>query len=66
MGKNNFHYMLTLADNGKGIPKEIDIENVESLGLQLVNILVEQIDGCMKLERSHGTKFIIWFSDVET
>ena len=42
---NNFCYRLTVADNEKGIPKEIDFQNVKSLGLQLVNILIEQIDG---------------------
>ena len=53
--------MLTVADNGKGIPEEIDFENADSLGLQLVNILVEQIDGCIELKRNHGTEFTIWF-----
>jgi hypothetical protein len=37
-----------------------------SLGLQLVNILVEHIDGCIKLERDQGTKFTIWFNDIQT
>ncbi|MCC4771600.1 PAS domain S-box protein [Methanosarcina sp. DH2] len=63
--KKGFHYTLEVSDNGKGIPEGIDIENSTSLGLQLVNILVEQIDGCIKLERDQGTKFTIWFSDIE-
>lgn len=57
--KRDFDYALTVADNGRGIPESIDFKNVESLGLQLVNILVEQIDGCIKLERDQGTKFIL-------
>lgn len=65
IGKKDFHYVLEVSDNGKGIPEEIDFENSSSLGLQLVNILVEQIDGCIKLERDQGTKFTIWFSDIE-
>ena len=64
--KNGFHYILTVADNGKGIPEEIEFPNTDSLGLQLVNILVEQIDGCIELKRNHGTEFTIWFSNVET
>jgi PAS domain S-box-containing protein len=64
--KNGFHYILTVSDNGKGIPEETDIENSNSLGLQLVNILVEQIDGCIEVERGQGTRFTIWFSDIET
>jgi PAS domain S-box-containing protein len=59
---NNFRYMLIVADNGTGIPKEVDFQNTESLGLQLVNILVEQIGGCIELKKSQGTKYIIYFS----
>ncbi|AKB22276.1 sensory transduction histidine kinase [Methanosarcina sp. WH1] len=62
---NGFHYTLEVSDNGKGIPEEIYIENSDSLGLQLVNILVEQIDGCINLERGKGTKFTILFNDIE-
>jgi len=64
-GEKNFHYILEVSDNGKGIPQEIDFPCEDSLGLQLVKILVEQIDGCIKLERDQGTKFTIWFSDIE-
>lgn len=42
---------LIFADNGKGVPEELDIKNPESLGLQLVNALVGQIDGDLELER---------------
>jgi len=63
--EKKFQYILTVADNGRGIPVDIDLEDVKSLGLQLVNILVEQIDGCIELKRSQGAKFTIWFSDVE-
>ena len=65
MEKNSFNYVLTVADNGKGIPEEIEFQNADSLGLQLVNILVEQLDGCMELKRNHGTEFIIWFNNME-
>jgi len=63
--KNDFHYILTVADNGIGIPEEIEFPDMDSLGLQLVNILVEQIDGCVELNRDEGTKFSIWFSNTE-
>lgn len=62
---DNFRYILRVADNGKGISKEIEIENADSLGLQLVNILVDQIDGCVELSRNCGTEFTIWFGDKE-
>ncbi len=56
------HYKLVFADNGRGFPEEIDFKNPATLGLQLVNALVEQIDGCIELKRDHGTEFNIWFS----
>ncbi len=65
MEKNGFHYVLIVADNGKGIPEKIEFKNADSLGLQLVNILVEQVDGCMELKRNHGTEFTIWFNNID-
>jgi two-component sensor histidine kinase len=65
MEERDFDYILKVSDNGKGIPEEIDFQNVDSLGLKLVNILAEQIDGCIELRRNHGTEFIIWFSNIE-
>ncbi|RPJ64609.1 MAG: sensor histidine kinase, partial [Alphaproteobacteria bacterium] len=63
--RDDFHYILTVADNGNGIPEEIDFQNADSLGLQLVNILVDQIDGSIELNRDKGAKFVISFSDIE-
>ena len=54
-------YKLVFADNGTGIPEEIDLINSDTLGLQLVYALVEQIDGHIELKRDHGTEFIILF-----
>jgi two-component system, sensor histidine kinase PdtaS len=65
INKTNLEYILVISDNGKGLPEYIDLECVDSLGLQLVHILVEQIDGCIEIERNNGTKFTIWFSDAE-
>jgi two-component sensor histidine kinase len=55
-------YILAVADNGRGIPEKIDFQNTNSLGLQLINILVEQIDGCIKFKRDKGIEFEIWFN----
>lgn len=54
---------LTIADNGKGIPPEIDIRNTSSLGLRLATILVEeQLSGKIDVKRGKGTEFDITFS----
>jgi two-component sensor histidine kinase len=56
---------LTISDNGKGIPENVELESLESLGLQLVNILVDQLDGEIGLKREQGTEFRITFNVVE-
>lgn len=52
---------LTVADNGIGMPGDLDLTNSGSLGLKLVKILTDQIDGQIELDRSEGTKFRIGF-----
>ncbi|MGB9939844.1 CHASE4 domain-containing protein [Methanosarcina sp.] len=54
-------YRLIYADNGRGFPEELDFKNSETLGLQLVNALIDQIEGSLDLERGKGVKFIIKF-----
>ena len=58
-------YELTVSDNGIGFPEDLDFRNTNSLGLQLVNNLVEQIDGEITLEYGQGTKFTIIFKEMK-
>jgi PAS domain S-box-containing protein len=46
--------ILTIADNGKGLPDNFDHKNINSLGLQLVNTLTEQIDGTVEFKQRDG------------
>ena len=50
---------LVVSDNGIGFPQNVDFQNTPSLGLQLVNTLVSQIKGEIKLEVDNGTRFIL-------
>lgn len=59
--KNEGNFILQVADDGVGISTEIDIKNTSSLGLQLVDLLTEQIEGTLDLDRKNGTKFTIRF-----
>jgi two-component sensor histidine kinase len=52
---------LTVSDNGIGFPEQIDFRKSPSLGLTLINSLVEQLDGTMELDRRGGTAFTITF-----
>lgn len=56
-------FTLVYSDNGGRFPENIDFKNPETLGLQLVNALVEQLDGTIELEKGEETKFTIKFDD---
>jgi len=58
-------FSLTISDNGIGIPKDVELASFDSLGLKLVNTLVDQLDGEVKLIRVQGTKFRITFKVME-
>ncbi|MFA4876012.1 MAG: PAS domain S-box protein [Methanoregula sp.] len=46
-------------DDGAGLPRGFDWKNTESLGLRLVNNLVDQLSGTIELGEGEGTTFII-------
>ncbi len=50
---------LVYQDNGDGLPPGFDWRNTESLGLRLVNSLVDQLDGTIEQGAGPGTIFII-------
>ncbi len=60
----NGNFILTVGDNGLGLPAGLDMESLNSLGLVLVNNLVEQIDGKLTLYTKEGTTFKIAFKEV--
>ncbi|MCI0716804.1 MAG: ATP-binding protein, partial [Chlorobi bacterium] len=60
---HNNHYELVVKDNGVGFPHNIDFKNTSSLGLQLVNTLVGQIDGEIEMENHAGTAYRIRFTN---
>jgi len=64
-GNKSTGFILTVSDNGSGIPENLDIEDLGSLGLQLVTSLVDQLDGELELKRKNGTEFTIRFAVTE-
>lgn len=58
------NFTLVVADNGVGLPKSVDINNPQRLGLQLVVSLTSQLDGKIYLDTSKGTKFTIKFKEL--
>jgi len=58
-------FVLTVSDNGVGIPEDLNIEDLDSLGFQLITTLVDQLDGELELKRNDGTEFAIRFTVKE-
>lgn len=58
------HSILSIKDNGVGFPN-LDFRDTDSLGLQLVNSLVEQLDGTIELHNQKGTEFRITFDELK-
>jgi PAS domain S-box-containing protein len=52
---------LVVKDDGKGFPDGMNFKKTNSLGLQLVNTLVSQLNGDITLRQSKGTEFDILF-----
>jgi len=52
---------LSVGDNGRGLPPDLDPMHATSMGLQLVRLLVEQLQGTLQLDRSQGVRFTITF-----
>ncbi len=58
---NDNQMLLEISDDGVGLPEDLDIGNSGSMGLHLVNILAEQLEGRIKVDRIGGTKYQISF-----
>jgi PAS domain S-box-containing protein len=52
---------LSVSDDGIGIAHELNIRKLNSLGMQLVETLVGQIEGHLEIVRHQGTTFRITF-----
>ncbi len=64
--KLNGKMILFIHDDGVGFPQEYDLEKSESLGMQLIQALTNQLDGELKISRENGTSFEISFPYPKT
>lgn len=58
-------FEMIISDNGCGLPDGLDLNNTKTLGFQLINTLITQLDGEVIIDRNKGTKFTIRFSTAE-
>ncbi len=61
LGLEGSNVVLKVADNGIGLPAGLQVATTRTLGLQLVNTLVNQIDGTVHVTIEHGTEFKVVF-----
>ena len=59
--KRENRLVIIFEDNGSGIPESVTLENSSGFGMQLVDLLVKQMNGSVKIERDNGTRFVIEF-----
>ncbi len=57
-------YVMTVADDGVGLPASVDPTASASLGLQLVHALAQQIHGVLTCDRQGGTTMRIHFNPL--
>ncbi|WP_292757642.1 PAS domain S-box protein [Methanobacterium sp.] len=57
-------YVLTFADDGIGLPQNVNPQKSKKLGLMVVKTLVNQLNGAMEIDRTNGTKFTIKFQEL--
>ena len=58
-------YQLIIADNGIGLPEGFEVENRDSLGMNLMVGLSDQLDGSFTIQNNNGLTVIITFIKKE-
>jgi two-component sensor histidine kinase len=57
-------YLLTVKDNGIGLPDDLDVGTTKTLGLKLVNFLAKhQLRSSIEVHSDKGTEFRFRFRD---
>jgi two-component sensor histidine kinase len=53
--------LLTIADNGKGLPIDLNLQITTSLGMEMMKALSKQLGGEFKIENKTGVRISIEF-----
>lgn len=59
--KNSGNAEIEILDNGIGVADDFTIENSKGMGLQLVNMLIQQLEGKIEFGKENGTRFKLTF-----
>lgn len=60
-GKDNGPFTMTVSDNGAGLPAGFDVRTSKTLGLELVTLLTNQLNGKLEYQTNGGTEFRVTF-----
>lgn len=56
-------FLMEIADDGIGMPNTSDVSSRKTLGLSLINSLMDNLHGTMKVKVNGGTRYIIRFKE---
>ena len=59
------NYLLTVADNGIGLPPDFNLEESRTLGLNLVKGLSRQLKGFLQISHQNGVHISLQFNPVK-
>ncbi|MES2566702.1 MAG: histidine kinase dimerization/phosphoacceptor domain -containing protein [Bacteroidota bacterium] len=54
-------YVLVIGDNGIGLKEDFNVERDSHLGIQLIHMLTEQLDGSLELKNKMGVTYSVNF-----
>ncbi|MBS1662351.1 MAG: sensor histidine kinase [Bacteroidetes bacterium] len=57
------HLLLTIADNGRGLPSDFDISASKTLGIQLIKIFSDQLEGKLSFVNQNGLQLRLLFKE---
>ncbi len=61
IGSQKGKVTMEIGDDGVGLPPDLDVANSETLGLQLVYTLIEQLSATIQVDTKSGTNYLITF-----
>ena len=59
--KAKCNYVLEIKDDGRGLPADFKLTNATSMGMEIVSILTQQLDGKIRIVGTEGAGFEIKF-----
>ncbi|WP_027419554.1 sensor histidine kinase [Crocinitomix catalasitica] len=63
--ENRNGFELIFHDNGVGLPSDFDLESADSLGMEIIAALIDQIDAKIEYNNDNGARFKINFEGID-